>query len=132
MGKHRVEISGGAAGLILAGVFGAVYLFKPADLWRNPALELGGLIGVVRTYEAHYRGCPDGSDSPGADPAGFALAFAGVHGYRFPAWDDAAAIRFARNAKPDCELWSLDHRRRHYFDASPGLSKRRRVPLDGG
>jgi hypothetical protein len=119
--------------LALAAV-GAMLLFwllaYPSEFRRSPWLELRGLVGFASTYEASYADCSDPRrDMPRSDLTGWALGFAGHWAFRFRADSDADAVAFARGARPDCMLFALSRKRRHYFDGGVSIRPRDRIDL---
>jgi len=123
--SHRMEISGLAAIPAVLALLGAAWISKPEEFRRDPVLEAQGLIGLAPKYEAMYTRCTDGTDKARLDFKSFAKGFAGGYSHRFPATGDEDAVRFARDARPQCRLMSLYRLHRRWFDRDRHVRYRR-------
>ena len=129
MSRTRVKLAGpvAAAALIAAGA--SWYFRKEPEFRRDPLVEAAGAVLIIPTYQASYTDCADARYERNADVRGIALALAGEWAHRFPAWDDADAVAFARAALPECRLDMLVRKRRFGFTRA---QRRERIPVDIG
>lgn len=108
---HRIELKSYAAIPAILALAGAAFVLKPAEMRRDPLLEVQGLAGLAAKYEVMYARCRDLSGvevkSDALSAGGLAKGFVGGYTHQFPARSDADAVSFAQKARPQCEMASL-------------------------
>lgn len=127
MGRMRINLAGPVAAAALIAVGASWYLRKEPEFRRDPLVEASGALLIAPTYQASYADCADERYERNADLRGFALALAGEWAHRFPAWNDADAVAFARAALPQCRLEILVRKRRFGLTRT---QRRERIPVD--
>ncbi|MCG8441180.1 MAG: hypothetical protein MI723_05150 [Caulobacterales bacterium] len=127
----RIKLPTWTALPVLALVVVAAVALRPAELRREPLLELQSAIGLEGRYEAAYADCADPRrNTVTSDLIGFARGFVGRAALPFAARDDGDAVAFARAARPTCRLVLVNRFRRWRWWRNE-ISRRVSVPLSG-
>ena len=113
MTRVELPIPQAAALPLLGAVLAVLFLARPAEMRRDPLLEIQGVLKISPSYTVAYTDCADrGDDTVRTDLVGLARGFAGRSSLDFVAHDDADAVAFARAARPDCRVVLIDRYRR--------------------
>lgn len=115
--SKRADITSYAAIPAILALAGVAFVMKPAELRRDPLLEVQGAVGLAPKYEVMYSRCAAGNDDATGeaqlDAASFANSTAGGFSNQFPARSDDDAAQFVQAARPQCvvaSLYRLDRR----------------------
>ncbi len=125
---HRVDVKSYAAIPAILALAGAAFVLKPEDMRRDLLLETQGMIGIAAKYEVMYARCTDGMNTSILAQGDGAERISGSYSHQFPARNDDDAIRFALQARPQCETASLYRLERRREGAAKGsLPARTRI-----